>query len=130
MLWADREPESIVEMIDKLRLFRSWFDAGEDFLYGGFSKDGTTCVGGSGLHPRVGKGGIEIGYWTHADHVRQGRSLARLLNEDEGGVDERAVRQAEPRPSPVRYRTHPRLSANQHVLALYCRVDLYGRVVP
>src|SRR4051794_12188697 len=72
MLWADRTPEPINDMIDKLRLFRSWFDSGEDFLYGGFSKDGTTCIGGAGLHPRVGKGGIEIGYWTHADHLRKG----------------------------------------------------------
>ena len=72
MLWADRMPESIGEVIDKLRLFRSWFDAGEDFMFGAFSKVDGTCVGGAGLHPRVGKGGIEIGYWIHADHVRRG----------------------------------------------------------
>ncbi len=72
MLWADRSPEPIGEVIDKLRLFRSWFDSGEDFLFGAFSKDDASCVGGAGLHPRVGKGGIEIGYWVHVDHVRQG----------------------------------------------------------
>lgn len=72
MPWADRSPESIGEMIDKLRQFRAWFDAGEDFMFGAFSKQDGTCVGGAGLHPRVGKGGIEIGYWTHVDHVRQG----------------------------------------------------------
>ena len=58
-------------MTDKLRLFRSWFDSGEDFLFGVFAKDGD-CVGGTGLHPRVGKGGLEIGYWIHVDHVRRG----------------------------------------------------------
>ena len=72
MLWADRGPESLGEVIDKLRLFRSWFDAGEDFLFGAFSKDDGSCIGGAGLHPRVGKGGIEIGYWVHAGHVRKG----------------------------------------------------------
>ena len=72
MVWADRAPESMAEMIDKLRLFRSWFDSGEDFLFGGFSKDDGSCIGGAGLHPRVGKGGIEIGYWTHVDHLRKG----------------------------------------------------------
>jgi RimJ/RimL family protein N-acetyltransferase len=72
MLWADRSPESIGEMIDKLRQFRAWFDSGEDFMFGAFSKVDGHCMGGAGLHPRVGKGGLEIGYWTHVDHVRQG----------------------------------------------------------
>ena len=72
MLWADRAPETITEVADKLRLFRSWFDVGEDFMYGAFSKEDGSCVGGAGLHPRAGKGGIEIGYWTHVDHVRKG----------------------------------------------------------
>ena len=72
MLWADRTPEPLSEVTDKLRLFRSWFDTGEDFLFGVFSRDDGTCIGGAGLHPRVGKGGIEIGYWVHVDHVRKG----------------------------------------------------------
>jgi RimJ/RimL family protein N-acetyltransferase len=73
MLWAEREPEPLNDVVDKLRLFRSWFDTGEDFMFGAFSKDAPhVCVGGAGLHPRAGKGGIEIGYWTHVDHVRQG----------------------------------------------------------
>jgi RimJ/RimL family protein N-acetyltransferase len=72
MLWADRTPESFAELIDKLRLFRAWFDAGDDFMFGAFSKADGSCIGGAGLHPRVGKGGIEIGYWTHASHLRQG----------------------------------------------------------
>ncbi len=29
-------------------------------------------VGGTGLHRRIGEGGLEIGYWTHVDHVREG----------------------------------------------------------
>jgi RimJ/RimL family protein N-acetyltransferase len=72
MLWADRTPEPLGETIDKLRLFRSWFDAGEDFMFGAFSKADGSCIGGAGLHPRVGKGGMEIGYWVHVAHVRQG----------------------------------------------------------
>ncbi len=71
MLWADRLPETLSEVTDKLRLFRSWFDIGEDFLFGIFTKDGD-CIGGTGLHPRVGKGGLEIGYWVHVEHLRQG----------------------------------------------------------
>lgn len=71
MLWAERQ-ETLGEVVDKLRLFRSWFDAGEDFLFGVFSNDDGSVVGGAGLHPRVGKGGIEIGYWTHVNHLRKG----------------------------------------------------------
>jgi len=29
-------------------------------------------VAGAGFHPRAGEGGIEIGYWVHVDHLRQG----------------------------------------------------------
>ncbi len=73
MLWADRVPEHLAEVVDKLRLFRSWFDTGEDFMFGAFAKDDPArCIGGAGLHPRAGKGGIEIGYWTHVDEVRKG----------------------------------------------------------
>ena len=72
MPWADRTPEPLPDVIDKLRLFRSWFDKGEDFMFGAFSKDDGSCTGGAGLHPRVGKGGLEIGYWVHAGHLRKG----------------------------------------------------------
>ncbi len=72
MLWANRVPESVAESVDKLRLFRSWFDAGEDFMFGVFSKDDRTVIGGAGLHPRVGKGGLEIGYWVHVARLREG----------------------------------------------------------
>jgi RimJ/RimL family protein N-acetyltransferase len=72
MLWAAELPQPIGDVIDKLRLFRSWFDTGEDFMFGVFSRDDGRCLGGAGLHPRVGQGGLEIGYWIRAAHVQQG----------------------------------------------------------
>ena len=72
MPWADHEPEPLADIVDRLRVFRSEFDTGEDFIFGVFSKADGSCVGGTGLHPRVGAGGIEIGYWVHAAHVRNG----------------------------------------------------------
>ncbi|MDB4944370.1 MAG: acetyltransferase [Labilithrix sp.] len=76
MLWANREPEPLLDVIDKLRMFRSWFDKGDDFMFGAFERraDGSegACVGGTGLHPRAGSGGMEVGYWVHADHLRRG----------------------------------------------------------
>jgi RimJ/RimL family protein N-acetyltransferase len=39
---------------------------------GVFSPDDSRCLGGTGLHPRLGEGGLEIGYWLAADEVGQG----------------------------------------------------------
>ncbi len=42
-------------------------------MFGVFLKDTPDrCIGGCGLHPRAGKGGLEIGYWMHVDHLRKG----------------------------------------------------------
>jgi ribosomal-protein-serine acetyltransferase len=55
--------------------------AGEDIHFGIWR--GEELVGGCGLHRRVGPGGLEIGYWVHADHLREGVATAavRLLCE-------------------------------------------------
>ena len=45
-----------------------------DELVGLFS--GGEIVGGSGLHPRIGPGGFEIGYWVRKDFVRRGIATA------------------------------------------------------
>jgi RimJ/RimL family protein N-acetyltransferase len=70
MPWAALEPQSIDE---RLKLIAGW-DAewrnGGDVLFGVFL-DGTP-VGGCGLHRRLGPNALEIGYWVHVDHVRQG----------------------------------------------------------
>ena len=39
---------------------------------GVFSHDDARCLGGTGLHPRQGEAGLEIGYWIAADEVGQG----------------------------------------------------------
>jgi RimJ/RimL family protein N-acetyltransferase len=45
--------------------------AGKDDENVGLFIDGRV-VGGSGFHPRIGPGGLEIGYWVHRDFVRRG----------------------------------------------------------
>ena len=55
-----------------MRTFRSLFDAGEDFVYAIFSADEPEQLGGSGLHPRLEPGGLEIGYFVRASATRQG----------------------------------------------------------
>jgi RimJ/RimL family protein N-acetyltransferase len=72
MPWADNDPITLEQQMDLLRVFRSEFDAAENFAYGIFSADETEQVGGTGLHPRIGPGGLEIGYFVRASATRQG----------------------------------------------------------
>ncbi|TLN07112.1 GNAT family N-acetyltransferase, partial [bacterium] len=72
MAWALNEPEELEKKIERIRVQRAKFDRGEDFVYGIFSADERRVVGGTGLHPRVGEGALEIGYWIHAAEIGQG----------------------------------------------------------
>ena len=72
MPWAEGEPQTLEAKTDLLRGFRSDFDAGETFAYGIFDANETEVLGGSGLLPRIGPGGLEIGYWIRASATRRG----------------------------------------------------------
>jgi RimJ/RimL family protein N-acetyltransferase len=72
MPWAHFEPESVEAKAQRLRGFRADFDSDRNFIYGIFDAEETEVLGGTGLHPRVGVGAREIGYWIHADHVGRG----------------------------------------------------------
>jgi RimJ/RimL family protein N-acetyltransferase len=72
MLWAHRAPQTLDETLAVVKSFRSMFDAGEDFTCGIFTPDERELLGSSGLMPRVGPGGLEIGYWIRASATRQG----------------------------------------------------------
>jgi RimJ/RimL family protein N-acetyltransferase len=83
MPWAMDEPKSLEETYELLRGFEAAFEAGEDFKYGIFKKDESEVIGESGLHPRIGAGGLEIGYWVRVDRTRMGYAteIARALTE-------------------------------------------------
>jgi RimJ/RimL family protein N-acetyltransferase len=70
--WAAREPQSLEAKVTLLRHLRADFDRDEDFVYGIFDAAEREVVGGTGLHPRVGEGGLEIGYWIRAESTHQG----------------------------------------------------------
>jgi len=78
MPWARGEPDPLESVIQRIRRYRARFDLDEEFVYGIFNLEETKVLGGAGLHPRVGDGGIEIGYWIHYSHTRQG--LATEVN--------------------------------------------------
>jgi len=72
MPWALGEPQTLEQKEELIEAFRAGFAAGENFTYGIFAADETVLLGGTGLHPRVGPGGLEIGYWIRASATRQG----------------------------------------------------------
>ena len=72
MPWTEHEPQTLEEKTDLLKTFRSQFDVGENFVMGIFSADESQQLGGTGLHPRVDLGGLEIGYFIRQSAIRQG----------------------------------------------------------
>lgn len=72
MPWAHDEPQTLEQKLDLVKGFRSQFDLGENFVLGIFSADETEALGGTGLHPRTGPGGMDIGYWIRASATRRG----------------------------------------------------------
>jgi RimJ/RimL family protein N-acetyltransferase len=72
MPWAESEPQTLEEKTDLMKYFRSSFDTGENFTYGIFRSGEAELLGGTGLHERIGPGGLEIGYWIRANATRQG----------------------------------------------------------
>ena len=72
MDWAHDEPEPVEAKAERLRAFRALYDTGESFIMGIFDRAEAEVLGGTGLHSRVGPGGLEIGYWIRAGVTRQG----------------------------------------------------------
>lgn len=105
MPWAASEPISAEQRVKLLRGFRAAFDTDRDFIYGIFSPDGREVFGGTGLHPRIGPGGREIGYWIRVDQAGQGfateatAALTRVAFEIDG------VRRVEVRCDPANTRS-------------------------
>jgi RimJ/RimL family protein N-acetyltransferase len=70
MPWAAEEPIGMVQRRAMLEQWDAEWRAGGDVVMGIFARE--VAVGGCGLHRRIGPGGLEIGYWVHPQHLRQG----------------------------------------------------------
>lgn len=70
--WVLFGPHDTDQALATIRRFRGQFDLGVDHVFGIFADDDRTVIGGTGLHPRIGPGGLEVGYWVGAEHTRQG----------------------------------------------------------
>ncbi len=70
--WVDDEPQPVEQKAELLKGFRTAFDSAEAFVYGIFDREERELLGGTGLHPRIGPGGLEIGYFVRASATRKG----------------------------------------------------------
>ncbi len=70
MPWIAVEPRSLVDRQAMIQRWETERRAGGDLVFGMFR--GAGVVGSCGLHHRVGRRGLEIGYWVAAAHTRRG----------------------------------------------------------
>jgi RimJ/RimL family protein N-acetyltransferase len=70
--WAMNEPSELEAIRQRLIGYAHAFDAGRDFVFAIFDKNDTELLGGTGLHPRIGDGALEIGYGLRRDVTGRG----------------------------------------------------------
>ncbi len=75
MPWASAEPLEL-ELSGFIRKAVSAFRRGDEFNYAMWDDSTSLMVGGAGLHPRLGPGRMEIGYWVRDGWLRQGIATA------------------------------------------------------
>lgn len=87
MAWIRHEPLSDDQRIELINSGNEVWESGGDASYGVF-RDGAV-VGACGLHRRQGPDALHLGYWIHADHLRNGYAveLAGALTSAAFGVD-------------------------------------------
>jgi RimJ/RimL family protein N-acetyltransferase len=72
MPWVRHEPLSLAQRLTWVRTQRGHFDLDSDYTYGVFAKDGASCLGVALLKLSAEPNERELGYWIHAQHLRQG----------------------------------------------------------
>ena len=70
--WVTEKVEPIETRIAWIRKMRAQFDLDQEFVYGIFDPAEAEVMGGTGLHSRQGKHGLEIGYWIQQKHEGKG----------------------------------------------------------
>jgi RimJ/RimL family protein N-acetyltransferase len=66
------EPRTFEQTAQWLREARASFDRDLAWHYAVFDRKNGRLLGGNMLNPRVGDGGLELGYWTCTSAVRKG----------------------------------------------------------
>ena len=88
MAWAS-EPATEAAMATFLATAEELWDQRHDFGYSIVDADDERVLGGCGLHGRLGRHGLEIGYWVHVDHTGQGLATgaSRALTDAAFAID-------------------------------------------
>ena len=124
MTWAKDEPQSVDEKLEFIRQRRGRFDLGQDFTYGVFEGETRELIGGCGLHPRCGEGGLEIGYYIDHRHIRRGYATEVAAALTRVGIEVLGV-------SRIELRCHPDNAASIKIsekLGFAREGILYGRL--
>ncbi|CAN90760.1 acetyltransferase, GNAT family [Sorangium cellulosum So ce56] len=100
MPWAAHEPSSMEATTALLEKFRDDFTEGRDFHYGIFTRDERAVLGGTGLHPRIGPGALEIGYWLRETATRCGYATEAVAGLTRVALEELGVSRVEIRCDP------------------------------
>jgi RimJ/RimL family protein N-acetyltransferase len=72
MAWATPEAVSVEAQTGRLHGPAGSWSANGSYEFGAFRSGDGPLVGMCGLHRRIGPGALEIGYWVHVNHIRQG----------------------------------------------------------
>lgn len=128
MPWAHAEPTDLQTKINRVRSFRGNFDLSQDFVYGIFDADESRCLGGTGLHTRLGPNAREIGYWIHKDFINQGLAteVSAALTKVAFEVDGVARVEIHCDPANLRSASVPRKLGFKHDGTLRKRIPLEG----
>ena len=70
--WVTDKIEPLEVRVAWIRKVRAQFDSDQEYVYGIFDPGEKQQIGGTGLHTRQGKHGLEIGYWIQQKHEGQG----------------------------------------------------------
>ncbi|WP_034276587.1 GNAT family N-acetyltransferase [Haloechinothrix halophila] len=77
MPWATASAATLAVQRERCRRVEELWAKGTDYIYHTWLPDGP-LAGCVGAHRRIGPGGIEIGYWTHATHAGSGYATAAV----------------------------------------------------
>jgi RimJ/RimL family protein N-acetyltransferase len=72
MEWAKSEPTELPAVVERLGRFEQEFLDGVDWSFGLFLPGQPSVLGGAALHPRIGPGALELGYWLRNDCTGHG----------------------------------------------------------
>lgn len=70
--WATPEAPTLAQAEARLATWLDEYINGDTFLYAIFDRSDATLVGGIGYFPRIGPGGLEIGYWIRLSRAGSG----------------------------------------------------------